>query len=209
MEIHSSWSELFSKFSIDLSKICNDIVYPPKEMVYKVFTMDPREIKVVLLGQDPYHKEGQAHGLSFSVPSGVTIPPSLRNIFREIQHNFPERGYVFKTGNLDRWFTEEKIFLLNASLTVVHNKPGSHMKIWEAFTNEVIKYISDVNPNCIFLLLGNFAKEKSKMITDKSRIISGTHPSPLAQTSAVPFLGSGIFKKVEFQLNKEINWSVS
>ena len=207
--IHSSWLELFSKFDYNHSTELSKKVFPPVSLIFRVFEMDVSKINIVLLGQDPYHKQGQAHGLSFSVPTGVTIPPSLRNIFLEIQHNFPERGYVFKTGNLSRWFEEENIFLLNSSLTVEPGKPGSHIDKWEKFTDDVIKYIFEHNDRCVFLLLGNFAKGKSKFINDKTRIITATHPSPMAQMSSVPFLGSGVFKKIEYQLNKEINWSLN
>ena len=207
---HESWKPLFDKFE-SISNI-NALysseekqVYPEKENVYKVFEMDVREIKVVLLGQDPYHGQGQAHGLSFSVPTGVKIPPSLRNIFKELQNEFPERNYNFVSGNLEQWFYREKIFLLNASLTVVEGKAGSHMKQWELFTNSVIEFISAQNPMCIFLLLGNFAKAKEKYILNKERIINGVHPSPLSAHNG--FFNSNIFIKVEELLNEKIDWS--
>ena len=180
-------------------------VYPEKENVYRVFEMDVTKIKVVLLGQDPYHGPNQAHGLSFSVPSGVKIPPSLRNIFKELQNEFPERNYNFVSGNLEQWFYREKIFLLNASLTVVEGKAGSHMKQWETFTNSVIDFISTQNPTCIFLLLGNFAKAKEKYILNKERIINGVHPSPLSAHNG--FFNSNIFIKVEELLNEKIDWN--
>ena len=167
--------------------------------------MDVTKIKVVLLGQDPYHGQNQAHGLSFSVPTGVKIPPSLRNIFKELQNEFPERNYNFVSGNLEQWFYREKIFLLNASLTVVEGKAGSHMKQWELFTNSVIEFISAQNPMCIFLLLGNFAKAKEKYILNKERIINGVHPSPLSAHNG--FFNSNIFIKVEELLNEKIDWS--
>ena len=166
--------------------------------------MNLDEIQIVLLGQDPYHRPSQAHGLSFSVSNGIKIPPSLKNIYKELQSNFSERNYEFSSGNLEKWVYREKIFLLNASLTVIDGKPGSHMKIWRDFTDDVIKYISENNNKCIFLLLGNFAKEKEKFIEDKTRILSCPHPSPLARG----FIGSGIFKKVEEKLGKNIDWSI-
>ena len=170
--MNESWKPFFEKFE---STPCLDAlysseekpVYPEKENVYRVFEMDVTKIKIVLLGQDPYHGQDQAHGLSFSVPSGVKIPPSLRNIYKELQTEFPERNYNFVSGNLEQWFYREKIFLLNASLTVVEGKPGSHMKQWESFTNSVIEFISAQNPTCVFLLLGNFAKAKEKYILNK------------------------------------------
>ena len=198
--MHESWKLLFDKHKILINH--NDKIYPPKELVYRVFDMDVKEIKILLLGQDPYHKKGQAHGLSFSVADNIKIPPSLRNIFKELKLEFPERNYEFLNGNLERWFNEEKIFLLNASLTVEESKPNSHAKIWNKFTDDVIKFISDNNSNCIFLLLGNFAKEKRKFINNQDLIVEAPHPSPLAQG----FIGSNVFKQIEEKLNQTINW---
>jgi uracil-DNA glycosylase len=201
-KIHNSWKPIFDKNNIDeLYK--NNIVYPPKEMIYRVFEMDVKEIKILLLGQDPYHKKGQANGFSFSCNN--CIPPSLKNIFKEIKLEFPERNYNFNSGNLDKWFYREKIFLLNASLSVIESSPGTHMKLWEDFTNSVIKFISENNNKCIFLLLGNFAKSKEKFITNKNLIISATHPSPLAQRGN-KFIGSNVFKQIEKILNYQVNW---
>ena len=165
--------------------------------------MDVKDIKVLLLGQDPYHNTGQAHGLSFSVPDGEKIPPSLKNIYKELKMNFPERNYEFTSGNLEPWFYREKIFLLNSSLTVQKGKAGSDMSIWEEFTDEVIKYIEEQNKHCVFLLLGNYAKSKGKFIKNKSKIVEEVHPSPLARG----FVGSNVFKRVEAALGHEINWS--
>ena len=204
---HESWAPLFENYIFDIDEhYCGkEEVYPKKEDLFKVFEMDVREIKVLLLGQDPYHGPGQAHGLSFSVPNGIAIPPSLRNIYKELQIEFPERKYIFKYGNLENWFYREKIFLLNASLSVIKGKPGSMMKLWEEFTNDVIKFVSEQNQKCVFLLLGNFAKAKEKFIADKDRIIKGVHPSPLS--AAYGFFGSNIFKQVEEKLNQKIDWS--
>jgi uracil-DNA glycosylase len=209
--IHNSWQPLFEQYNFDLdslystSQICpTKQVYPPKHQVFNVFELDLQKIRVVLLGQDPYHGYGQAHGLSFSVPDGQCIPPSLRNIFKELKISFPERNYEFTSGNLERWSKEEGIFLLNCSLTVEHNNPGSHMKIWEDFTNDVIQYISIKNPNCVFLLLGKFAQSKMKWISNQSNIICAPHPSPLARG----FLCSNCFDQVESILGNKINWSL-
>ena len=203
---HESWKPLFDKLDVNIDDLYNitDIIYPQKEDVFRLFEMDIQNIKVVLLGQDPYHGPDQAHGLSFSVPNGTKIPPSLRNIYKELLIEFPERNYNFSSGNLEQWFYREKIFLLNASLTVVKGNPGSHMKIWEAFTNNVIQFISEHNSKCIFLLLGNFAKAKECYISNKERIIKGVHPSPLSARNG--FFHSNLFKKVEELLNKEIDW---
>jgi uracil-DNA glycosylase len=204
---HESWKPLFDKFNINIDEIYSgsEVVYPEKEYLFRVFEMNVREIKILLLGQDPYHGPDQAHGLSFSVPEGIKIPPSLRNIYKELQNEFPERNYEFYSGNLEKWFYREKIFLLNASLSVIKEKPGSQMKIWEEFTNNVIKFVSEQNKGCVFLLLGNFAKAKESFISNKERIIKGVHPSPLSAYNG--FFGSGIFKKVEELLRANIDWS--
>lgn len=188
---HKSWKPLFDQYSFNIDQLYEkEEVYPSKNNLFRVFEMDVKEIKIVLLGQDPYHGPGQANGLSFSVSDGITIPPSLRNIYKELQNEFPERNYKFNSGNLENWFYREKIFLLNSSLSVIKNKPGSMMKIWENFTNDVIQYISEQNHNCIFLLLGNFAKSKEIFIINKDKIIKGVHPSPMAAYHG--FFGSKI-----------------
>ena len=206
--IHKSWKKLFKHYKFNLDKLYNseDIIYPKKENIFRVFSMDVKDIKILLLGQDPYHNPDQANGLSFSVDDGIAIPPSLKNIYKEIQDEFPERNYVFNSGNLERWFNEEKIFLLNASLSVIKNKPGSQMKLWQEFTNDVIKYISENNNKCIFVLLGNFAKSKQEFILHKNNIITGVHPSPFSAYNG--FFGSNIFKNIEEKLQCQINWKI-
>ena len=204
-EIHNSWNPLFNQYNINIDEIYEiDEVYPSKELVFRVFQMDVKDIRILLLGQDPYHGPNQANGLSFSVPDGEKIPPSLKNIYKELKLNFPERNYTFTSGNLEKWFNREKIFLLNSSLTVEKGKAGSHMKKWEAFTNDVIKFISEQNDNCVFLLLGNYAKSKQIFIKNKSKIVTEVHPSPLARG----FVGSNVFKRVETVLEYEVNWSI-
>jgi len=213
LSFHESWAPLFNQFEFNnIDALYEDVepVYPKKEDLFKVFQLPVEDIRVVLLGQDPYHGPGQAHGLSFSVPNGVSIPPSLRNIYKELQEEFPERGYKFTSGNLERWLYEEKIFLLNASLSVIKGKPGSQMDIWEEFTNSTIQFISEQNNNCVFLLLGNFAKAKKVFIkssdsSNNNRVVMGVHPSPMA--AQYGFFGSNIFKKVEEALGEQINWS--
>jgi len=207
-KIHKSWKKLFDKYDFNLDKLYNgdDTVYPPRELIFRVFGMNIKKIRVVLLGQDPYHNPHQANGLSFSVPDKIKIPPSLQNIYKEICIEFPERNYEYNSGNLERWFTKEKIFLLNSSLTVVKNKPSSHMTIWNDFTDDVIRYISKKNKDCIFILLGNFAKSKEKFIENKDRIITGVHPSPFSANNG--FFNSNIFRQVEEKLQQEINWSI-
>jgi len=205
---HQSWKPLFDTLTIDIDHLYSglEVVYPKKEHLFRVFEMNVEDIKVVILGQDPYHSPEQANGLSFSVPEDVKIPPSLRNIYKELQEEFPERKYKFNSGNLEKWFYREKIFLLNASLSVIKGKPGSHLKIWQEFTNNVIQFISQHNKSCVFLLLGNFAKAKESLISDKDRIIKGVHPSPLSAHNG--FFGSMIFRKIEELLRTNIDWSI-
>jgi len=208
-KIHKSWKKIFDKYDFNLDELYNsgkDIVYPPRELIFRVFSMNIKKIRIVLLGQDPYHNPHQANGLSFSVPDKIKIPPSLQNIYKELCIEFPERNYEFNSGNLERWFVKEKIFLLNSSLTVIKNKPSSHMTIWSEFTDDVISYISKKNKDCIFILLGNFAKSKEKFIENKDRIITGVHPSPFSANNG--FFNSNIFRQVEEKLGKEINWNI-
>lgn len=207
--MHPSWQPLFDNFDfsiIDELYSSNTIVYPPKDKVFRAFDVDVKQIKVVIIGQDPYHGPGQAHGLSFSVPKNINIQPSLRNIYKEIKSEFPERNYNFTHGSLERWADEENIFLINASLTVEQHKPTSHMGIWCDLLNEVISYINKENPNCVYLLLGNFARDYRFIISDKTKIVEGVHPSPYSANNG--FFGSDVFKKVEAALNSPINWSI-
>lgn len=209
--IHPSWKTIFDKHDICISNmktknIDTELIYPPQEDWFRVFEMDVNDIKIVLLGQDPYHGPGQAHGLAFSVNKGIRIPPSLLNIFKELKMEYPDRNYEFKHGNLEEWFYREKIFLLNASLSVKAGKAGSFIKQWTSFTDDIIKFIADINKNCIFLLLGNFAKDKDRFIENKDRIIYGVHPSPLSAHRG--FFDSNIFKKIEELNGSSINWSI-
>lgn len=213
VQIHSSWAPLFKKESALLQSIEKKInessvgsIYPIQEHRFRVFEMDVKKIKIVLIGQDPYHGAGQAMGLSFSVPKKIKTPPSLVNIYKEINNNFPQRNYEFNHGDLTRWYSQENIFLLNAALSVEASKPGSHLSYWEPFTNAVIQFISKENSQCIFLLLGNYAIGKSQFIEDKTRILSTSHPSPLGAHKG--FLGSEIFKQCEEKLGCEVNWAI-
>jgi uracil-DNA glycosylase len=212
-KIHISWLSLFDKHNDLINEIFkiinqndNTPVYPPKDKIFRVFEMDINDIKLVLLGQDPYHGYGQANGLSFSVEKNIDIPPSLKNIYTEIKNNYPEKNYVFEHGDISRWFYEEKIFLLNSSLTVFEGKPNSFSKKWTIFTDDIIKYIVENNKNALFLLLGNYAKEKIKFIKDETRYIYSVHPSPLSAYRG--FFGSNIFKKIDDKIDKKIDWSI-
>jgi uracil-DNA glycosylase len=211
--IHPSWQDFFYNSSEMLEEIINsidwnDVVLPKKDSIFKVFEMDINEIKIVLLGQDPYHGLNQAMGLSFSVPNNVTIPPSLYNMFKEIKLEFPERNYNFTHGDISRWFYEEKIFLLNSALTVKLSSAGSHLDLWTTFTDQVIKYISEINDRCVFLLLGKYAQNKTKYIVSNcvnDRCVKGVHPSPLSANKG-GFFKSNIFKDVEDKVGP-INWN--
>lgn len=218
--VHESWYPLFTKWQAQLDTILADVynpanklaTYPARESVYRAFELPVSSIKCVLLGQDCYHGAGQAMGLAFSVPASCKIPPSLVNIFKEIQIEFPTRGYDFKHGDLSSWTAREGIFLLNAALTVRNSAPLSHIKQWEAFTDDVIQFILENNTICVFLLLGNYAKEKCKIIsriysnpTDiDARVVKSVHPSPLSAHAG--FFNSDIFKQVESKLGNIINW---
>ena len=156
-------------------------IFPPGSQIFKAFELTPvRDVKVVILGQDPYHGPGQAHGLSFSVPENMPAPPSLKNIFKEIETDLGVRmsGYP----NLEKW-ARQGVLLLNAVLTVRSGEAASHSKVgWQEFTDAVIKYISAECEGVVFMLWGNFARTKSELI-DHSRhcVLEAAHPSPLAR----------------------------
>lgn len=162
-------------------KAAGQRIFPPGSQIFRAFDLTPvSELKVVILGQDPYHGFGQAHGLSFSVPDGVPAPPSLKNIFREIETDLGVKmsGYP----NLEKW-ARQGVLLLNAVLTVRAGIAASHSrKGWEEFTDAVIRYISDNCTGVVFLLWGNFARSKTVLI-DRSRhhVLEAAHPSPLAR----------------------------
>ncbi len=183
--------------------------YPPGNRVFAAFDFAPFDaVKVVILGQDPYHGPGQANGLCFSVNDGVLKPPSLQNIFREIQQDLDLS--IPESGNLERW-AAQGVFLLNATLTVRAHQAGSHQnKGWELFTDAVIKTISKEKEGVVFMLWGGFAKKKSKLIDYKKHLIliSG-HPSPLSANRGFWF-GNKHFSKANAYLKekgkKEIIW---
>ncbi len=156
------------------------LVYPPGKLIFNAFDKCSFEAtKVVILGQDPYHGEGQANGLSFSVNDGVRSPPSLQNIFKEIQDDLGIE--IPRSGNLERWATQG-VLLLNSTLTVRANEAGSHQKKgWEKFTDAVIKSISDEKEKVVFMLWGKYAQDKGAMIDGKKHLIlKAKHPSPMA-----------------------------
>ena len=210
--IHPGWKNFFESHQTKLLQTLKNIdwdknvIFPPQQSVFRVFQMNPTEIKVVLLGQDPYHGDGQATGLSFSVGKNISIPPSLKNIFKELKTEFPERNYTYSHGDLTRWTIEEKIFLLNSALTVKSATPGSHLSLWEWFTDQVIKFISQTNNTCVFLLLGTYAKSKTKFITnEKNRCVCRSHPSPLSANKG-GFFDTRLFVEVESKIGY-VNWA--
>ncbi len=179
-------------------------VFPETANILRAFELTPFEkIKVVILGQDPYHGEGQAHGLSFSVTEGNKLPPSLRNIFKELKDDL---GIENTIGDLTPW-AKQGVFLLNAILTVAKNKPGSHSNLgWENFTSFVIKQISDKRDRVVFVLWGKFAKSKKVHIdTKKHLVLESSHPSPFS--AAEGFFGSKPFSKINEIYN--IDWKTN
>lgn len=183
-------------------------IYPPGNLIFNAFNLCPfNKVKVVIIGQDPYHGPGQAHGLCFSVQDGVQFPPSLRNIFKEINNDLGIP--VPKSGNLTHW-AEQGVFLLNATLTVQAHNAGSHQKKgWEIFTDAVIKTLADQSENLVFLLWGAYAQKKSELIdSTKHLILKSVHPSPLSASRG--FFGNNHFSSannyLKSQKKEPINW---
>ncbi|MCQ2143466.1 MAG: uracil-DNA glycosylase [Bacteroidales bacterium] len=188
-------------------KASGKTIYPPGKLIFNAFDHTPvKDVKVVILGQDPYHNPGEAMGLSFSVPGNVPAPPSLKNIFKEIENDLGVRmsGYP----NLEKW-ASQGVLLLNAILTVRAGEAASHSRIgWMEFTDAVIKYISDNCEGVVFMLWGNFARSKRELIdTSRHHILEAAHPSPLARGA---FFGCRHFSKANEILLSEgrtpIDW---
>jgi uracil-DNA glycosylase len=191
-------------------KAAGKVIYPPGNLIFNAFKLTPFDhVKAVLLGQDPYHGPGQAHGLCFSVQKGVPPPPSLQNIYKELQDDLgitpPHHGC------LEQW-ARQGLLMLNASLTVEAGKPMSHSKIgWEQFTDAVIKKISDEQQGIVFLLWGRFAQQKAVLIdSTKHFILKAAHPSPFSANNG--FSGCRHFSKTNELLRKEgktpIDWKI-
>ena len=184
-------------------------VYPPGSQIFSAFNFTPlTAVKVVIIGQDPYHGRGQAHGLCFSVPDGISIPPSLINIYKEISSDL---GIAIpKTGNLEKW-AKQGVLLLNATLTVRAGQAGSHQgKGWERFTDTVIKTISDLRAGVVFLLWGKYAQDKQSLIDgEKHFILTAPHPSPFSANRG--FFGCCHFSETNKILKEngllEIDWN--
>ncbi len=191
VRIEKSWKDVlapeFNKLYFELlvefvkKSYKENTIYPPAKDIFKAFDLCPfDQLKVVILGQDPYHEAGQAEGLAFSVPPGVKTPPSLQNILKEIETDLGHPSSL-KDGNLNEW-AQQGVLLLNASLTVEAHKAGSHQnKGWETFTDKVIEIIAQRKEGIVFLLWGNFARKKAAMISpQKHLILEAAHPSPLS-----------------------------
>ena len=193
-------------------KAAGKIIYPPGPLIFNAFNQTPFDkVKAVILGQDPYHGAGQAHGLSFSVPDGIKPPPSLINIYKEIETDIGVK-MPQQYGNLTKW-AEQGVLLLNAVLTVRANEPASHSKIgWMSFTDAVIKKLSEEKSGIVFLLWGRFAQDKQILIDEtKHHVLKAAHPSPFSADKG--FFGCRHFSKTNAFLVKQgsspIDWKLS
>ena len=221
VQINSNWEKLLNSefrkpYFTDLVDFVKNaysktVCYPPGKDIFRAFNECPLDdVKVVIIGQDPYHGPKQAHGYCFSVSNSISHPPSLINIFKEIQTDL---GLEYpKSGDLTPW-ARQGVFLLNATLTVEANKAGSHQKIgWETFTDSVIRIISEKKENIVFMLWGSYAKQKTNLIDSlKHRVLKSGHPSPLSANRGFWF-GNKHFSKCNSYLKEvgknEINWSL-
>lgn len=204
-------SDGFKKFyQIVENEYNTKTIFPPKDYIFNALKLTPyKDVKVVIVGQDPYHGEGEAHGLSFSVQKGIKVPPSLKNIYKELESDlgippFPE-------GNLTYW-AKQGVLLLNAVLTVVKDTPASHRNLgWERLTDYIIKTLNNKSDPVVFILWGNFAKEKKALITNpKHLVLTSAHPSPFS--ASYGFFGSKPFSKTNDFLIKNnltpIDWDL-
>lgn len=203
VKIHPSWEkvlapqfeqEYFKKLiSYIRAEYKKEQVYPPGSQIFNAFELTPfDQVKVVIIGQDPYHGEGQAHGLSFSVPEGVKPPPSLMNIYKEIEADLGKE--IPKSGNLERW-AKQGVLLLNATLTVRAKSPGSHQNQgWEQFTDAAIESLNEQRENLVYMLWGSYAQRKGEFIDrDQNLVLEAAHPSPFSAHNG--FFGCRHFSK--------------
>ena len=207
-EFEKEYYKKMRKFLINEYK--TKIIYPKPEEIFTAFKLTSyKDCKIILLGQDPYHGENQAHGLAFSVKEGIKLPPSLRNMYKEINNEY---GYeMSKNGHLVPW-AKQGILLLNTALTVIAENANSHSKIgWEIFTDNIIEILNKREESLIFILWGSNARSKKRLIDIKKHyILEGVHPSPLSANRG--FFGCGHFKKANEILKelgkKEIDWRI-
>lgn len=211
VKIEESWkkqlqSEFEKDYFVNLTNFVRNEyqtkrIFPPAKLIFNAFEHTPFDkVKVVILGQDPYHNDGQAHGLSFSVNDGIQFPPSLINIFKEINADLGTP--IPRSGNLTRW-ADQGVLLLNATLTVQAHQAGSHQnKGWETFTDAAIKKLADERENIVFLLWGSYAQKKAAFIDgNKHLILSSVHPSPLSAHRG--FFGNKHFSRInEYLISK-------
>lgn len=215
--MHESWkpflnSEFNKPYFKELANFLHEqydkkVIFPKKTQVFRAFTTNLNNVTVVILGQDPYHTPGSAHGLAFSVPDTQPIPPSLVNIYKEIDNEYG--FHANKTGNLKSW-QDQGVLLLNNVLTVEAHRAGSHRGHgWETFTEAVIKYLDKTRPHLVFMLWGRDARNKAPLINRKKHLVlESPHPSPLSAHSG--FFGNGHFKSANAFLKQnhlpEIKW---
>jgi len=221
LQMDEEWQE-YLEFELSLPSFKNliqfvnaerakEIVYPPHDLIFEAFRLcKPDKVKVVIIGQDPYHGPGEAHGLAFSVPPGTKIPPSLQNIFKELTNDI--EGFAMpKHGNLSQW-AMQGVLLINSVLTVRANNPRSHKgKGWETFTDKCISILSKNNDHLVFLLWGNDARKKKNLINiNKHLVLEAAHPSPLSAYNG--FFGCKHFSKANYWLAnkgfKTIDWQI-
>ncbi len=219
VKIEESWKSVLAKefeceYFVKLTSFVRSayslgVVYPPAKFIFEAFNRTPFDkVKVVIIGQDPYHGPNQAHGLCFSVGKDISLPPSLKNIYKELQLEYGG-DFLSRNGDLSHW-ADQGILLLNATLTVKAGEAGSHQgKGWEVFTDAVISALAESRENLVFLLWGSYAQKKGQYI-DRTRhlVLETVHPSPLSAHRG--FFGCGHFKKTNEYLRKcgkeEINW---
>jgi uracil-DNA glycosylase len=215
--IDNEWKYFFDENNVYLENIfeylSDKVYYPKTKNIFRVFKLAPSKIKLVIIGQDPYinyeiingKEKPQAIGYSFSVPKTHKIPPSLKNIFKEISSDYPDCKFI--NGNLKKW-SKQGVFLINSSLTVLPKKSNSHQSLWKEFTNKVITYLNNYD-NIVYLLMGRDAVNKKYFITNEThKIFETVHPSPLSAYNG--FFGCKVFKKINDYLEENdrdvINW---
>jgi uracil-DNA glycosylase len=226
-QVNTDWKPILQNIMLDFPELESKIekerkdydgladIYPPPSQVMTAFNLCPiSNLKVVIIGQDPYHQPKQAHGLAFSVNPGIKIPPSLRNIFLEIQQNYQLSPNLPSSGDLS-YLASQGVLLLNTTLTVRQSNPNSHVKIWKGFTQKIIDYITSNHKDIIFMLWGNNAKALLKKIPESlikknnHYILSSVHPSPLSANRGGWF-GKELFLKANIKLEEyqktTINW---
>jgi uracil-DNA glycosylase len=222
-QLEPTWKEVLEgEFTKDYMKELNSflelrlkkgyIIYPPNKLIFNALNRTLfNQVKVVILGQDPYHGANQAHGLAFSVPKGVSLPPSLKNIFKELQSEFKDFHYP-NHGDLSQW-ADQGVLLLNATLTVEASNAGSHQNQgWEIFTDRVIQLLSEKQSGIVFLLWGKYAQAKANLINkEKHVVLTAAHPSPFSANKG--FFGCNHFVKTNELLTqqgkKAINWQIT